>query len=295
MNTYQSPYVEGQVLGAEGAETEREGQQTHPLITSQTEAKINGCTKTASDCLHKTTKLARELNHGTVSAAHLVLAMTLIPNASRQFDGKVDVDKAFRAAMLALMDVERGSPVNGALPSLSAEFKTIVTLAQDLARKREQEVSVDDLLNALDRLPSDSPAAQIIRGEPRSDPGIDAGQALDRLASLVNQQFQEIRRQIDAIRLDTLSGEISRLKSYLETRDGALEQQIRSGFADTVSRLQTDPQEALHPVVEQLPNQNPKPFWEMFFGNGSRPEPGPATVATPVADDSPPSPVRWAP
>jgi hypothetical protein len=290
MNTYQSPYIDGQVL--EETEMERNAAGASPLAVSQTDAKISGCTTTASDCLHKTTKLARELNHGTVSAAHLVLAMTLIPKASCAFAGKVDADKAFRASMHALIDIERGSPVNGALPSLSAEFKSIVTLAQDLARKREQEVSVEDLLNAFDRLPSDSPAAQLIRGEQRSGPSLDTRQALDQLAYLVNHQLQEIKRQIDTLRFDGLGDEIGRLKSYLQARDGGLEQQVRDGFEELAKRLPpgTPIPPSPKPPVEPL---RPNSIWDMFFGNGGVREPEHLAPAGPAQTEAAPSQVRW--
>ena len=195
MNTYQSPYIDGQVVEPESAT----GRSEEPLPVPQADTKIGGCTKSASDCLHKTTKLAREFNHGTVSAAHLILAMTLIPNASRQFElRKMDIDRAFRAAMQALMEIERGSPSKGGLPGLSEEFNVIVTLAQELAQNRDnQEVSVDDLLTALDRLPEDSSAAQLIRGERKSTANApDMQQALDQMSLAINQQFQDIRHQI---------------------------------------------------------------------------------------------------
>ena len=294
MNTYQSPYVEGQALGAEAINAERDApSEANPLVMSQADARISGCTKTASDCLHKTTKLARELNHGTVSAAHLVLAMTLIPNANGQFDGKVDIDKAFRASMLALMDIERGSPVNGALPSLSAEFKTIVTLAQELARKREQEVSVDDLLNAFDRLPADSSAAQLIRGEPRNSPSFDTREAMEQLAQHISLQFQEIRRQIDAIRFDAAGSEVARLKHYLETRDGGLEQQIREGFNDVMGRLAPElPPKPPRPSGEPTANSSNR-IWDMIFGDATKAEPRP--TPSPEPKDQPASQVRWTP
>src|SRR5688572_8523888 len=113
MNSFQSPYIDGQVLSSEGDSPLGNGDNPNQsLPMAQVDTKIGGCTKSASDCLHKTTKLAREFNHGTVCAAHLILAMTLIPNASRQFElRKVDIDKAFRAAMMALMEIERGSAV----------------------------------------------------------------------------------------------------------------------------------------------------------------------------------------
>ncbi|HWV55624.1 Clp protease N-terminal domain-containing protein [Pseudorhodoplanes sp.] len=269
MNTYQSPYIDGQVV-----EPESVGNRgSDALPVPHADAKISGCTKSASDCLHKTTKLAREFNHGTVSAAHLILAMTLIPNASRQFElRKMDIDRAFRAAMLALMDVERGSS-GGALPSLSEEFNAIVTLAQDLARNRDnQEVSVDDLLTALDRLPADSSAAQLIRGERRHGAStLDIERALDQVSLSVNQQSQDLRRSIDMLRLELPGEDFVRLKSYLEQRDGTLEQMIRAGFTDLVNRLATpapqSPEPALSPPATRPSEEDS--LWGKIFGKKS--------------------------
>jgi hypothetical protein len=293
MNTYQSPYIDGQVVEPESAEPVRHGPETQPLPVAQTEAKISGCTKSASDCLHKTTKLAREFNHGTVSAAHLILAMTLIPNASRQFElRKMDIDRAFRAAMLALMDIERGSPSNGALPGLSEEFNVIVTLAQELARNRDnQEVSVDDLLTALDRLPADSSAAQLVRGERKNGLGtIDVSEALANLSLAIDQQLQGIRQSVEILRLDMPREDIDRMKRYLEQRDGVIEQLIRNGFAADEKRQAPPATDVLDDASQPVPSSPDGPaedsLWEKIFGRKA------ADVSSPVTDPSP-AQTRW--
>lgn len=293
MNTYQSPYIDGQVVEPESAEHAPRGSEASPLPVAQAEAKISGCTKSASDCLHKTTKLAREFNHGTVSAAHLILAMTLIPNASRQFElRKMDIDRAFRAAMLALMEIERGSPSNGALPGLSEEFNMIVTLAQELARNRDnQEVSVDDLLTALDRLPAESSAAQLVRGEKKNGLGtVDMREALAQLSLSIDQQFQGIRQSVEMLRLDMPRDDLERVKRYLEQRDGLIEQLIRDGFAQADRRPATP--------APELPDDGPQTgasvsagptedsLWERIFGRKS------ADVSPPLAGPSPVQ-TRW--
>lgn len=285
MNTYQSPYIDGQVVDAENAADRSDG----PLPAPQSDTKISGCTKSASDCLHKTTKLAREFNHGTVSAAHLILAMTLIPNASRQFElRKMDIDRAFRAAMQALMEIERGSPAKSGLPGLSEEFNVIVTLAQELAQNRDnQEVSVDDLLTALDRLPPDSAAAQLIRGERKNGASaLDTQVALDRLSVSIDQQFQEVRRQIDALRFERPDDDVSRLKTYLQQRDGALEQLIGNGFSDLARRLTvTTPdagEAAPQPAATPPDRADEETLWDRIFGKKSADMPTPPAEASPV-------------
>jgi hypothetical protein len=289
MNTYQSPYIDGQVVDA-GSAT---GRSDEPLPVPQAETKIEGCTKSASDCLHKTTKLAREFNHGTVSAAHLILAMTLIPNASRQFElRKMDIDRAFRAAMQALMEIERGSPSKSGLPGLSEEFNVIVTLAQELAQNRDnQEVSVDDLLTALDRLPEDSSAAQLIRGERKNGAGaVDVQQALDRMSLAINQQFHDIRHQIDALRFSPQDEDIARLKNYLQQRDGVLEQAIGRGFSDVAARLAVTAPASAEPAAQPSTVRPDGPgdetLWDRIFGRKT-----PDVSAAPV--DGSPVQQRW--
>jgi hypothetical protein len=190
------------------------------------------------------------------------------------------------------MDIERGSPSGGALPGLSEEFNVIVTLAQELARNRDnQEVSVDDLLTALDRLPADSSAAQLIRGERKNGASaLDPERALIELSLAIDQQFQEVRRQVEMLRLDLPGDDFGRLKRYLEERDGALEQLIRSGFADVVSRLAPTVPEATEPLPQPgaTPPRGPDEdsLWERIFGRK------PAEVSAPAVGPSPVQ-TRW--
>jgi len=285
MNTYQSPYIDGQVVDSDCAA----GRSDEPLPVPQTETKISGCTKSASDCLHKTTKLAREFNHGTVSAAHLILAMTLIPNASRQFElRKMDIDRAFRAAMQALMEIERGSPSKNGLPGLSEEFNVIVTLAQELAQNRDnQEVSVDDLLTALDRLPEDSSAAQLVRGERKTAAIVpDTQLALDHLALAINQQFQDVRRQIDALHASPPNEEFSRLKTYLQQRDGVLEQLIGNSLSEVIRQLTATkpdlPEAAAQPGARPPAGPDDDTLWDRIFGRRSAEMPVSSGEPSPV-------------
>src|SRR5205085_2431670 len=84
---------------------------------------VEGFTRIASDCLWKANRLANELNHGTVGAEHLIVAMTLVPNAAKHFTGQgLDANKSFRAAMLAITDMERVMTVPGSDRSYSIEL-----------------------------------------------------------------------------------------------------------------------------------------------------------------------------
>src|SRR5262245_3806679 len=115
MNHLEDSYLveDGQVIGPDhpASSSRPAAPSDQSLAVADINKKLNGFSKSASECLCKTHRLALELNHGTVSAAHLILAMTLIPNATAQFElRKVDINKAFQAAMTALTAMERGSP-----------------------------------------------------------------------------------------------------------------------------------------------------------------------------------------
>lgn len=246
---------------------------TKSLLISELGKKLNGCSKSASDCLHKTTRLAREFNHGTMGAPHLILAMTLIPNASRQFElRKVDIDKAFRAAMAAIMEMERGSAGNGALPGLSEEFRVIVTLAQELAKNRDnQEVSVDDLLTALDRLPAESAAAQLIRGEQSNGPSHEVKEALGDFGSRIDQLNDTVRQMQLSSGASDVGKEISDMKDDLRRRDGYL-QQLISDVEEVKKRLEapqlpepeTDQTEPRKPQIDPARRDDASIFGRIF-------------------------------
>lgn len=255
------------------------------LAVSDISKKLNGFSKSASECLCKTHRLALELNHGTVSAAHLILAMTLIPNATAQFElRKVDINKAFQAAMMALTEMERGSPGRVGARSSSEELNKIINLALEFARNRDnQEVSVDDLLTALDKLPQESSAAQLIRGGRKVDLGHDVKEQLERVGSGLDQRMEGIAQQLQDIAQmlrfsgveTTLSRELAELRSTLQSQSSEFEKAIATELTEIKTQLQ-----ALKPspLPEQeingaspLPDndRNLEPKWlGGIFGNG---------------------------
>jgi ATP-dependent Clp protease ATP-binding subunit ClpA len=234
MNEFQSPYIEGQVITSADEPSLHGFESTQTLSISS--KKIQGCSKSASDCLQKTKQLAHEFNHGTYCAAHLVLAMTLIPNATRQFDlRKVDIDKAFRAAMHALIEMERGSPNHRNIPRPSEELSMIVSLAEEVARNRDnQEVSVDDLLTAVDRMPEETLAAQLLRGERKGVPDLMIREALQGVSDNVGTQLrnleQELRNLEQEVRstsaVASLRYDLNDLKSEVMRQCGELDRKL---------------------------------------------------------------------
>ena len=240
---------DGQIVGTGHTEPTRPASPPdQSLAIPDINKKLNGFSKSASECLCKTHRLALELNHGTVSAAHLILAMTLIPNATAQFElRKVDINKAFQAAMMALTEMERGSPGRVGARSSSEELNKIINLALEFARNRDnQEVSVDDLLTALDKLPPEASAAELIRGGRKLDPAYDVREPLQRLSDEVGQQFQTVLQNVQDVAQmlrfssveTTLSRELADIKSSLQSQYSDLQTSIASELAAIKEQLQ---------------------------------------------------------
>jgi len=288
MNHLEDSYLveDGQVIGPDHpASAPRPSSPSDQSLTvPDINKKLAGFSKSASECLCKTHRLALELNHGTVSAAHLILAMTLIPNATAQFElRKVDINKAFQAAMTALTAMERGSPGRVGARSSSEELNKIINLALEFARNRDnQEVSVDDLLTALDKLPPESSAAELIRGGRKVDPTYDLREPLERMGAEISQQFQAMTQDIQDVGQiirsssveTTLSRELADIRIALQSQYSDLQRLIESELADIKGQLQSlkipvSDNKLTAPTPEPDNDRNMEPKWlGGIFGNG---------------------------
>lgn len=216
---------------------EQEGQ----VLISQMD-KYDRCSKAAAECMEKMKSIARLFNHGTIGVAHLVVAMTLIPNAVRAFQRrKVDADTAFRSAMLTIVEMPRAVPGDPVAVTWSDELVNVLLLAGEIAESRDndnQSVSVDDMLTALSSLPEDAPAAQSIRGGNIAAPPIDIRAELELFAASVGQKIREMMPPAPATVVDfQFSREVSELRNYLQTRDQARDQSRDSAFDRLFAQL----------------------------------------------------------
>lgn len=165
-------------------------------------AKLNGFTKPASDCINKARRIARELNHTSVSAAHLVLALTLDPRSSRRLrDQDVDVDLVREAAvqLLAKYNCMYSSGASSASdepqpsPDLSDILETATRFAQE--REGEEEINISDLLDAFRK--SGSRARLIYDPQDASDQAPAVIRRVEQwLAPQLDQLFSEMERRL---------------------------------------------------------------------------------------------------
>ena len=147
MSDYQPNFSTGPVIDASCTEAS-EFVQEKQLLVSQIN-KYGGCTEAAAAFLDKMSGLAKQFNHRTVGVPHLIIAMTLVPNAIRAFQARdISADIAFRSAMLSLIDMQRVEP------------------GKPLA-----ETSSDELLGVLN-VEGDTPFESAVRGDWTTDPGL---------------------------------------------------------------------------------------------------------------------------
>jgi ATP-dependent Clp protease ATP-binding subunit ClpA len=189
--------------------------------------RVPGLTETASNCLIKALHLARELHHGEVTAAHFIVAMTLVPRANKQFAQRhLDGNAAWRASMAVLTDLERMLSGPSSDPPLSVELINILTDARRSAENRDnQEASIDDIFVAFTKLSVESSARRLAMGVGPTKPATPAEEARDavrRLEENLSRRFDSLnellRRSPQAIQEPVTAGVLGWLGSQLGQR-----------------------------------------------------------------------------
>jgi hypothetical protein len=118
-----------------------------PLDFDYDEA-VPGFEAAASDCLNRALAIARSLNHVVLSSDHLMIALTMDPNARRQLERVGDVTQLREAAMQRLGKMHSRYSTGDSFPSQTADLKDIRNAARQAAAEREQLVAINDLINA---------------------------------------------------------------------------------------------------------------------------------------------------
>ena len=232
--------------------------------------KYNGCSDCATKCLKQMERLAELFNHSTLGVSHLIAAMTLVPCAFRAFQLRnIDVTTAFRTAMLSLIEMERVKPGDAVAEASSSELNHILILAGNIAKERDyQEVSVHDLLTALNSLPPDAPAADAIRGGSKQAQVQNLRAELEvfarSLTQNVTQQVQELMPpQQPPIDFQTRS-DIADIKRDLQF--------LNSQISDIRSRAMADPtpEAVANSNVNPLPKADQPGWLQNVFGTTAR-------------------------
>ena len=113
---------------------------------------VPGFEASASDCLNRARQIARSLNYLNLSADHLMLALTMEPNARRLLERVGDVQALQEAAMRQLGKMHsRFSRSEEDRLAPTSDLVDIGKKARDAAAEREQLVAVSDLIAAFPR------------------------------------------------------------------------------------------------------------------------------------------------
>ena len=116
------------------------------------EEDVPGYEPSASDCLNRAMRIARSLNHTSLSADHLMLALTMDQNARKLLERAGDINALRETAMQQLGKMNwkfaRPSGRERNMPMQTSDLEDIHKIALHAAAEREQRVAISDLINA---------------------------------------------------------------------------------------------------------------------------------------------------
>jgi ClpA/ClpB-like protein len=113
---------------------------------------VPGFEASASDCFNRALKIARSLNHVSLSSDHLMLALTMDPNARRLLERVGDITQLREAAMQRLGRMHSRFATGESLPSQTSDLMDIRKAAREAASERDQLVAISDLINAFQQV-----------------------------------------------------------------------------------------------------------------------------------------------
>jgi hypothetical protein len=124
-------------------------------------------TDEVGDFLERAEKIASSLNHPQLTAAHLILAITLTGYASDQFRKKFPEEGVYLACWHRLGELRPNKDGKGAL-AIDNDVREILTRAGQIASSRDPQnraTQVGDILQVLSETPAGSRLDEILRGK----------------------------------------------------------------------------------------------------------------------------------
>lgn len=109
---------------------------------------VPGFETSASNCLNRALQIARSLNHMSLSADHLMLALAMDPSARRLLERVGDIVQLREAATQRLGRMHCRFTTGDSFPSQTSDLVDIRKAAREAASEREQLVAISDLINA---------------------------------------------------------------------------------------------------------------------------------------------------
>lgn len=155
---------------------------------------ISSVTDEVADFLERAEKIAASLNHPQITAAHLILAITLSGYASDQFRKQFPEEGVYLACWHRLGEL-RPSKDGKSTGNIDSDVRDVLTQAATIANTRDPQnraTQVGDVLQVLSATPPGSRLDEILRGR------------ASITAADVHYRVREIRDQIELLthRLD---------------------------------------------------------------------------------------------
>jgi ATP-dependent Clp protease ATP-binding subunit ClpA len=208
------------------AEGEENGHAPGMELSDDLTAKLDGFTRPTSDCINKARRIARELNHTSVSAAHLVLAMTLDSRANRRLrDRGVDVDEVRETAIQLLAKHNNlysdGQHDPAESPRPAPDLADILEAAARYAQESEdeEEIKITDLLDAF---PKSGSRARLI---------YDPQGFSDQVPAVVRRVEQTLAAQMDTLIAGLENTVLASTQDRLDSMVGGVSAQLNEQIA----------------------------------------------------------------
>ncbi len=141
-----------QGLNVGGVQVGAQAEDRAEELVQDADYEVPGYEGSASICFKRAADIARSLNHTNLTADHLMLALTMDPNARRLLERVGDVTQLREAAMQRLghYGSARNSSEQSSKPT--SDLADIAKKARDAANEREQSVAISDLINAFPQI-----------------------------------------------------------------------------------------------------------------------------------------------
>ena len=168
---------------------------------------VPGYEPAASDCLNRALQIARSLNHTSLSADHLMLALTMDQNARKLLERAGSINDLRETAMQRLgamnWKFSRPSGPDIHFPAQTSDLESVRKLALQAASERDQRVAISDLINAFPR--EDGRIAYGMREE------FDVPTAVERIESGLMPRFSEFMSRFQSDLRDGMQRELTTL------------------------------------------------------------------------------------
>ena len=229
---------------------------------------VPGYEPAASDCLNRALQIARSLNHTSLSADHLMLALTMDQNARKLLERAGSINDLRETAMQRLgamnWKFSRPSGPDIHFPAQTSDLESVRKLALQAASEREQRVAISDLINAFPR--EDGRLAYGIREE------FDVPTAIERIESGLMPRFAEFTSRFQSDLRDGMQRELATLmrevaepqmRAAVQRQAAAMEdinRQLRSLLEGQLGTVLREFKERLIDEIEAVePQPEPQP------------------------------------